>query len=146
MQANRRRDSGPEIRIRNLLHAAGLRYRVDRRIGAGASACRPDIVFGPARVAVFIDGCFWHSCPVHGHVPQVNRDYWAPKLARTVERDKRQVAILGEMGWEVLRIWEHEDAASAADRIRHVVVGRRTALTIAPASARRGASGALPAA
>ncbi|KAA9151697.1 very short patch repair endonuclease [Microbacterium lushaniae] len=117
MQANRRRDSGPEIALRSLLHAAGYRYRCDLRLKFGIEAVRPDIVFTRRHVAVFVDGCFWHSCPLHGSEPRTNKDYWAPKLARNRERDARDTRVLEERGWSVVRVWEHERAADAFDRV-----------------------------
>jgi DNA mismatch endonuclease (patch repair protein) len=86
MRANRRRDTGPERRIRSLLHQRGLRYRVDYRVGHRRGAPRPDIAFTRLKLAVFIDGCFWHGCPEHGRVPATNGAYWGPKLARNAER------------------------------------------------------------
>lgn len=108
MQANRRRDTTPELRLRSLLHAAGYRYRVDLRLKPdGMTWVRPDIVFTKRKVAVFVDGCFWHSCPEHGRAPQVNQGYWSPKLARNRERDGRNSEVLATAGWVVVRIWEH---------------------------------------
>lgn len=124
MQANRRRDTSPELAVRKLLHAAGLRYRVDYRVVPELRA-RADLAFTRARIAVFIDGCFWHSCPEHGTRPKSNADYWIPKLARNVQRDRATDAALESLGWLVLRFWEHEDAVSAADRIADAVRGRR---------------------
>ncbi|WP_353988630.1 very short patch repair endonuclease [Ruicaihuangia caeni] len=113
MQANRSRDTKPELAVRRLLHAAGLRYRV---------ACRPipdlrrtaDVVFTRRRVALFIDGCFWHSCPLHGRAPAINAGYWSPKLQRTRDRDRETTEKLAAEGWTVLRFWEHEDPADIA--------------------------------
>ena len=117
MRAIRRRDTGPELEIRSLLHRAGLRYRVDYRIGTGRSAPRPDIVFTTQRIAVFIDGCFWHQCPDHATMPKANRDFWEPKLQRNVERDRENDAALEATGWTVLRFWEHEDPDAVAAAI-----------------------------
>jgi DNA mismatch endonuclease (patch repair protein) len=117
MAANRRRDTSPEIRLRSALHRRGLRFRVDVPIPAsGRRPIRPDIVFTRQRLAVFIDGCFWHSCPQHGSSPASNADYWQPKLARNRQRDTQADCLLRETGWSVLRIWEHvllEDAVRA---------------------------------
>ena len=121
MRAIRRRDTGPEMEIRSLLHRAGLRYRVDHRIGTGRSAPRPDIAFTKQRVAVFIDGCFWHQCPEHATMPKANRDFWEPKLRRNVARDRENDAALLAMGWTVLRFWEHEEAKRAAAEIMEAV-------------------------
>ena len=117
MRANRRRDTGPEMRIRSLLHGAGARYRVDYRVGTGRSAPRPDIAFTRQRLAVFIDGCFWHCCPDHAVLPKANRGFWEPKLRRNAERDRENDAALAAMGWSVIRVWEHEDPEHAAARI-----------------------------
>jgi DNA mismatch endonuclease (patch repair protein) len=127
MQANRRRDTGPERRLRSLLHREGLRFRVDHRIGTGRSAPRPDIAFIGARVAVFVDGCFWHSCPDHGAVPRSNAAYWGPKLERNRARDRDNERMLEELGWEVERVWEHEDPAVAAARVARLVDERTAA-------------------
>ncbi|PPH29838.1 very short patch repair endonuclease [Rathayibacter sp. AY1F9] len=94
MQANRRKDTKPELAVRALLHAAGLRYRCDLRLKTGERAVRPDIVFTRRKVAVFVDGCFWHSCPEHGAAPRKNTNYWNPKLARNRGRDAENTAAL----------------------------------------------------
>jgi DNA mismatch endonuclease (patch repair protein) len=86
--------------------------------------CRPDIVFPTARVAVFVDGCFWHRCAIHGNSPKTNSQYWTAKLDRNVERDRRNDAALATAGWLVVRVWEHETAAAAADRIVGVIALR----------------------
>jgi DNA mismatch endonuclease (patch repair protein) len=124
MQANRSRDTGPELALRRLLHAQGLRYRVAARPLKGVRRTA-DIVFGPARVAVFVDGCFWHSCPDHATNPQTNSRYWAPKLKRNVERDRETDELLAAAGWLPVRVWEHEDPEEAAKRIAETVEERR---------------------
>jgi len=86
---------------------------------------RADIVFGPARVAVFVDGCFWHGCPEHGTGPKNNAQWWAAKLAANRERDLRVNAELEAAGWMVFRVWEHESPVEAADRIEAIVWSRR---------------------
>jgi DNA mismatch endonuclease (patch repair protein) len=93
-----------------------MRYRVDFpiRLAAAVRPMRPDVVFPRARLAVFVDGCFWHGCPEHGTQPTRNSHYWTAKLARNLERDRRHDAFLSEAGWTVLRIWEHEAASEAA--------------------------------
>jgi DNA mismatch endonuclease (patch repair protein) len=108
MRGNRRRDTKPELRIRSILHAQGLRYRVDFPITLGDVRVRPDIVFTKQRVAVFVDGCFFHACPEHGTQPKRNVDYWQAKLQRNIERDRRVSATLRAADWTVVRIWEHE--------------------------------------
>jgi DNA mismatch endonuclease, patch repair protein len=113
MQGNRRRDTSPERRLRSHLHGLGYRFRVDRPIRADASLIRPDIVFTRARIAIFVDGCFWHGCPEHGRTPTTNGDYWGPKLRRNRERDERQTRALEDAGWLVIRLWEHIDEDEA---------------------------------
>ncbi|MFC4827599.1 very short patch repair endonuclease [Agromyces aurantiacus] len=121
MVANRRRDSGPELLVRKRLFAAGLRYRVDYAPLGGRR--RADIVFTRRRVAVFIDGCFWHGCPVHATIPKRNTDYWAPKLLRNIERDRETDRALHSAGWTVLRYWEHEDVDAVAASVIEAVRG-----------------------
>ncbi len=116
MRANRRSDTKPELALRRALHGQGLRYRKDYRLDLGGGRVRPDIAFTARRVAVFVDGCFWHVCPEHGTQPSSNTWYWGPKLARNVERDRAADAALAAAGWQVVRVWEHValDAAVAA--------------------------------
>jgi len=123
MEANRRTDTTPERLLRSALHARGLRYRKDRRIDAAGRRVRPDLVFGPAHVAVFVDGCFWHRCSVHATHPVANKEYWQAKFERTVERDRIDDAALEVAGWTVVRVWEHEDPADAACRVETAVRG-----------------------
>jgi len=117
MKANRRTDTKPELALRKALHGQGYRYRKDLRLDLpGGVRVRPDIVFTARRVAVFVDGCFWHCCPDHGTQPASNTWYWEPKLRRNVERDRAADAALGEAGWTVIRLWEHvslDDALAA---------------------------------
>lgn len=115
MRSNRRRDTSPELAVRRRLHAAGLRYRVDFAPLGGRR--RADIVFTRQHVAEFIDGCYWHGCPDHATFPKRNSDYWLPKLARNVERDRETDQSLREAGWTVLRFWEHESPGDVARRI-----------------------------
>lgn len=121
------RDTAPEKAVRSALHRLGLRFRVDRQVLRDVRR-RADIVFGPARVAVFIDGCFWHSCPEHGTMPKANGDWWKDKLARNRERDADTDQRLAEEGWRVIRVWEHEDAEDAANGIAQEVRERRKRL------------------
>ncbi|ADL49563.1 DNA mismatch endonuclease Vsr [Micromonospora aurantiaca ATCC 27029] len=125
MQRQRTRDTQPELAIRRLLHAAGLRYRVDVAPTRSLRR-RADIVFGPARVAVFVDGCFWHGCPQHGsRKTKTNTDYWSGKVARNQARDTATDGLLTNDGWLVIRVWEHEDPREAAERIASSVHKRR---------------------
>jgi DNA mismatch endonuclease (patch repair protein) len=108
MRANRKMGSRPEVELRSLLHRSGLRFRKNLRVVLPALSVTPDIVFPGRKVAVFIDGCFWHSCPVHATRPRQNRAYWESKLARNLSRDARVNLALQEAGWRVVRLWEHE--------------------------------------
>lgn len=119
MRRNSRRDSKPEIALRRALHQRGLRFRIDMPIKLETRTVRPDVVFSRARLAVFIDGCFWHCCPEHGNAPRANTDYWRPKLARNVERDRLVDAELSAAGWKILRAWEHENPEKVADGVVH---------------------------
>jgi len=119
MLANRRRDTGPELRLRSLLHRRGLRFRRDFPVRLEGRIARVDIAFTRQKLAVLVDGCFWHGCPQHSTIPVANRAYWVPKLARNVERDREVDEALRAAGWEVLRFWEHtppEEAAEAVSR------------------------------
>jgi len=108
MRGNRRRDTGPELRLRSALHAQGLRYRVDYPIRTLSVRVRPDIVFTKQRLAIFVDGCFFHACPTHGTRPRQNVQYWEQKLERNVLRDRRVTEALREERWTVIRLWEHQ--------------------------------------
>jgi DNA mismatch endonuclease, patch repair protein len=118
MRANRRTDTKPELALRSALHRRGYRFRKDHRLDLSDGArVRPDIAFTARKVAVFVDGCFWHACPQHGRNPTVNEWYWAPKLRRNIERDRAADAALAAAGWQVVRIWEHEPLAAAVDAV-----------------------------
>ena len=114
----------PELSIRRELHRRGLRFRVNHRSLPG----RPDIAFTRAKVAVFVDGCFWHRCPEHGTAPKNNGEWWRAKLDRNVERDREKDAALAALGWAVTHVWEHEDPLVAADLIEALWQARRRAL------------------
>lgn len=110
------RDTAPELAVRSELHRRGLRYRVHTKPESDLRT-KADIVFRPKRLCVYIDGCFWHSCPEHGTLPASNRESWEKKLRRNVERDTEVTRRLTEMGWTVLRYWEHEDPLLVAREI-----------------------------
>lgn len=112
------RDTGPELSLRRSVWALGLRYRLQYRIGR----VRPDLVFIGAQLAVFVDGCFWHGCPLHSTMPKNNRDFWEQKLKRNRERDVENTQRLEADGWRVLRLWEHEIKASSTDCARRIAV------------------------
>lgn len=122
MLACRNRDTAPEWAIRRALHSMGFRYRVAAR---PLSELRrtADLVFRSAMVVVFVDGCFWHQCPLHFKMPQTNTHYWEKKISRNVERDRTMDEALLAAGWKSIRIWEHEDSLTAALRIAAAVAG-----------------------
>lgn len=127
MRSNKGRDTKPELALRRAVHALGLRYRV---------SCRPlkavrrtaDLVFTKAKVAVFMDGCFWHGCPEHHTLAATNATFWAEKVRRTKERDAETDRLLTQAEWLVVRVWEHEDSSVAAVRVAEVVVAARERL------------------
>src|SRR6202140_1527680 len=116
--ANMRADTKPEIALRSALHQLGYRYRKDYRLDLdGGRRVRPDIAFPARKVAVFVDGCFWHACPEHGSKPRANEWYWGPKLIKNVERDRINDAALILAGWTVVRLWEHVPLAEAVSTV-----------------------------
>ncbi|MGN6663751.1 MAG: very short patch repair endonuclease [Solirubrobacterales bacterium] len=122
MRANRQRDTSPELALRRELHRLGLRYRIDFPIRpTGQRLTRPDVVFPSRRIALYVDGCFWHGCPDHGTQASTNRDYWAEKIAANRARDARLTQALEEDGWTVIRFWEHDDPTESAYKIKEVV-------------------------
>lgn len=116
LSKQRRRDTGPELALRRELHRRGLRYFVDRAPLKGLRR-RADVVFPRRKVAVYVDGCFWHSCPVHATSPRNNAQWWTDKLAANVVRDRDTDTRLDAAGWTVVRVWEHEAARDAADKV-----------------------------
>lgn len=114
-----------------MLHRRGWRFRKDHRLDLPQGRVRPDLVFTRRRVAVFVDGCFWHACPLHGREPTRNEWYWMPKLRRNVERDRTADAALASAGWTVVRVWEHvppdeavslvEEALASTSNMRSIV-------------------------
>ena len=124
MQATRQRDTPAEVALRSVLHGLGLRFRVQRSPIAGLRR-RADIVFAPARVAVFVDGCFWHGCPEHATWPKTNARWWREKIEGNRSRDADTDARLAAAGWLSVRVWTHEESAEAAERIACVVRSRR---------------------
>jgi DNA mismatch endonuclease (patch repair protein) len=124
MQSNKSRDTKPELALRSAVHALGLRYRVAAKPLAGLRRSA-DLVFPRAKVAVFLDGCFWHGCPQHHTVASANAKFWADKVAGNRARDHDTDERLAEAGWVSVRIWEHEDPVAAADRVREIVQARR---------------------
>ena len=119
MRNTARRDTPCELALRSQLHRRGLRYYVDWSVPG--SRRRADIVFVKARVLVFVDGCFWHVCPLHATWPKANADWWREKLVGNVARDRAADRHLTQQGWKVVRVWEHEDPSIAATRIERIV-------------------------
>lgn len=124
MRANRNRDTRPELRLRSAVHALGLRYHVARRPLADVRRTA-DLVFTKAKVAVFVDGCYWHGCPEPAHYrpSRRNSDFWQEKIATNQERDRETNRLLREAGWTIIRVWEHENMLEAAARIGELVRG-----------------------
>ncbi len=120
MSKHPRRDTGPELALRRLLHAAGLRYRVQYPVPEFRRRTI-DIAFTRRKVAVFVDGCFWHGCPKHRGVPASNQDWWQEKLAKNAARDAETDEHLRHLGWQVVRLWEHEAAAVAFERVQQAL-------------------------
>jgi DNA mismatch endonuclease, patch repair protein len=121
MQGQRRRDTSCELVLRRALHRRGLRYRVDAALPELGRRRRVDVVFPGPRVAVLVDGCFWHGCPAHGTWPTANAGWWTEKIARNQRRDADTTAVLSAAGWTVLRFWEHDDVTAAADAVERAV-------------------------
>ncbi|MFH9618191.1 very short patch repair endonuclease [Streptomyces pratensis] len=126
MSRQARRDTAPEVAVRKLLHAAGYRYRLNERV-PGMSRRTIDIAFTRAKVAVMIDGCFWHGCPEHATQPKSNAEWWRQKLDRNMARDAETTAHLTAQGWMVLRFWEHQVPVQVADTVAEVVDREKSA-------------------
>jgi DNA mismatch endonuclease (patch repair protein) len=124
MQANTGRDTKPELALRRAVHARGLRYYVNRR-PIKAVRRTADLLFPRLKLAVFLDGCFWHGCPDHHTVAKTNAAFWAEKVATNRRRDGDTNIRLAQAGWTVLRVWEHEPVDDAADRITATVIALR---------------------
>lgn len=126
MQRQPSRDTAAELAFRRVLHQRGLRYRLQRRPIPGVRRTA-DLVFDRAKVAVYVDGCFWHGCPDHYAQPHANAAYWVPKIEGNRRRDADTDARLESAGWAVFRLWEHEDPEAAADRLE-ALLGKRLAV------------------
>ncbi|ORB66670.1 very short patch repair endonuclease [Mycolicibacterium tusciae] len=114
MSAMPTQGTGTELALRRALHHIGLRFRVQDRSLPG----RPDVVLTRARIAVFVDGCFWHKCPLHGTAPKNNGEWWLAKLNENVARDRRNDDKLLDLGWVPVHVWEHEDPVESAETIK----------------------------
>jgi DNA mismatch endonuclease (patch repair protein) len=126
MQAAKPKDTVPEKAIRSAIHRRGLRYRVDAKPLKELNR-RADIIFRSIKVAVFIDGCFWHGCPIHGTQAKANAEFWRVKIRQNRERDADTNKRLEEAGWKVIRIWEHEDPEDASEKIYNIIRQCRSA-------------------
>ena len=120
MQAAKPKDTAPEKALRSILHKKGLRYRIDVKPIKELNR-RADIVFRRAKVAIFVDGCFWHGCPIHGTQAKENAEFWRLKIERNQERDADTNRKLENAGWKVIRVWEHEDPEKASEKINNIV-------------------------
>jgi DNA mismatch endonuclease, patch repair protein len=127
MQSNKSRDTRPELALRSQLHKLGLRYRVGLR-PLKSSRRTVDLAFTRVRIAVFVDGCFWHGCPAHYRPATTHTEFWNAKVARNRERDRETTQLLEDSGWLVIRVWEHEDINGAAAQIKDAVRARGAAL------------------
>ncbi len=123
MSATGQRDTPPELEIRKRLFAKGLRYRVDYPVLTKPRR-RGDIVFPRIKVAIFVDGCFWHGCPLHGTWPKANEEFWRKKIETNRSRDADTDRRLRKDGWMVIRVWEHEAPDEVAERILKAVKER----------------------
>lgn len=128
MRRQARRDTQPELAIRRELHRRGYRYYVDRAPLPGMRR-RADLVFPRRHVAVYVDGCFWHSCPEHATIPKNNREWWIAKLERNTSRDQDTDRWLVHAGWTVVRLWEHEHPVEAAVKIEAILKGACAAIS-----------------
>ena len=124
MKANKGSDTGPELKLRSLVHKAGLRYAINARPESRMNR-RADIVFRSAKVAVFVHGCFWHGCPKHYVLPKTNKSFWSQKVMRNRERDAETRRLLRRKGWKVFVLWEHQDFRVPATTIVREVRSRR---------------------
>ena len=132
MIANTRADTAPEVALRAALHARGLRFRKDYPMKIhGARPTRIDVAFTRARVAVFLDGCFWHACPLHGQTPKSNAEFWATKLEANQKRDRLVSSSLERDGWTVVRAWEHEPMEDLVDLVAATVAKRMGRMSVA---------------
>ncbi len=143
MQLQRSRDTKPEVRLRQALHARGLRFRVHRRLIPGLRR-HSDIVFGPSKVVVDVRGCYWHGCPEHYRLATSNEHYWHPKIVGNQARDTETQRLLEEAGWLVLIVWEHEATEEAAERVARAVDMRRPARRGRSPACHAGGAGGLP--
>ena len=125
MELQKRHNTGPELALRRALWRRGFRFRVDLAPIQGFRS-KADLVFSRSKVAVYVDGCFWHACPAHATIPKSNRDWWIAKLQSNKRRDVHTNDRLAESGWLAVRVWEHEDVQQAVERISKIVIDHRS--------------------
>lgn len=138
MQSNRPRDTKPELRLRSAAHRLGLRYLVGARPLPRLNRTA-DLLFTKAKIAVFVDGCYWHGCPQHHTVAKTNAKFWADKVDTNRRRDRETTALLEEEGWLVIRVWEHEPMEEAAAMLYNAWKQRCSAMNGPESSSQRGA-------
>lgn len=130
MKTQRTTGTAPELALRRALFCRGLRYRVNYTVNRSPQF-RADVAFPRRRLAIFVDGCFWHCCPEHGEVPRSNRDFWIARFDTNVRRDVQRNTVLVDCGWRVMQVWEHElstpkDISAVAGRVVNLVRGHET--------------------
>ena len=124
MQTVKSKNTAPEMTLRSLIYDKGFRYRIDARPLRELNR-RADIVFRTVKVAVYVDGCFWHGCPIHGTQAKANAEFWSFKIKQNQERDIDTIKHLRKAGWKVIRVWEHEDPVKASEKICRVISKRQ---------------------
>lgn len=121
MQAQKEKDTKPEVALRRELHRRGVRFRKSGPL-PGMPRRSADIMWTGRKIAVFVDGCYWHGCPEHFHTPRTNTEWWLAKIRKNQARDAKTTEALEAAGWTVVRVWEHEEPAEAADRVQAALV------------------------
>ncbi len=124
MRATRQHGTKPEVALRGALNQLGIVYHVDQSPVSGLKS-RPDLIFEDTRIAVYVDGCFWHSCPIHGTLPKSNRQWWQAKLEANRQRDAKANDVLASAGWYVVRVWEHADPITVAKELADLIAQRQ---------------------
>lgn len=124
MMSNRGKDTSPELALRKRLHGLGARFRKHRRPLPGVR-CEADLLFPRVKLAVFVDGCFWHGCPEHTSYPITNREWWLRKLEGNKSRDRKNDEMLRLAGWTIVRLWEHQGVEEMAAEVLHVLTALR---------------------
>lgn len=129
MKAAKPTDTAPELAIRSVLTQKGLSFQIDEKPIDNLNR-KADIIFRPVKVAVFVDGCFWHGCPIHGTKAKANAEFWASKIKQNQERDLDTTRRLEASGWKVIRVWEHENPEEVSQKIYDIVIKRKNKMHI----------------